>query len=107
MDDQTYPSGALSAGTYVAHLLGIGSQFGWSYFTSTVASGGGMTFSGFNTSNGSFAAPATTSGTISSSGVVTIAAISSYHGQMSYDGKFIVGTQTLASGVYALQIDTK
>ncbi len=107
MDDQTYPSGALSAGTYVAHLLGIGSQFGWSYFTSTVASGGGMTFSGFNTSNGSFTAPATTSGSISASGVVTIAGTSSYHGQMSYDGKFIVGTKTLASGVYALQIDTK
>lgn len=107
MDDQTYPAGALSAGTYVSHLLGIGSQFGWSYFTSTVASGGGMTFSGFNTSNGSFTAPATTSGSISASGVVTIAGISSYHGQMSYDGKFIVGTQTLASGVYALQLDTK
>jgi hypothetical protein len=106
MDDQTYIADALP-GTYVAHLLGIGSQFGWSYFTSTVASGGGMTFSGFNTSNGSFTVPATTSGTISASGVVTISGISSYHGQMSYDGKFIVGTRTLSDGVYSLQVDTK
>jgi hypothetical protein len=106
MDDQTYIADALP-GTYVAHLLGIGSQIGWSYFTSTVASGGGMTFSGFNTSNGSFTVPSSTSGSISASGVVTITGISSYHGQMSYDGEFIVGTQTLASGVYALQIDTK
>jgi hypothetical protein len=104
MDDQTYPAGALIAGTYISHLLGVGSQFGWSYFTTTVASGGGMTFSDFN---GSFTIPATTSGSISASGVVTIAGISSYHGQMSYDGKFIVGTKTLASGVYALEIDTK
>jgi len=106
MDDQTYIADALP-GTYISHLLGIGGQFGWSYFTTTVASGGGMTFSDFHTSNGSFTIPATTSGCISASGVVTIAGISSYHGQMSYDGKFIVGTQTLASGVYALQIDTK
>lgn len=106
MDDQTYIADALP-GTYVAHLLGIGSQFGWSYFTNTVASGGGMTFSDFHTSNGSFTIPATTSGSISASGVVTISGISSYHGQMSYDGKFIVGTRTLSDGVYSLQIDTK
>jgi hypothetical protein len=106
MDDQTYIADALP-GTYVAHLLGIGSQFGWSYFTNTVASGGGMTFSDFHTSNGSFTIPATTSGSIGASGVVTIAGISSYHGQMSYDGKFIVGTRTLSDGVYSLQVDTK
>ena len=106
MDDQTYPSGALSAGTYVAHLLGIGSQFGWGYFTSTVASGA-MTFDPPTTDNISITLPTSTSGSISASGVVTIAGISSYHGQMSYDGKFIVGTRTLSDGVYSLQIDTK
>lgn len=106
MDDQTYPAGALPDGTYVAHLLGIGSQFGWGYYTTKVASGT-MTFSDFHTSNGSFTIPATTSGSIGASGVVTISGISSYHGQMSYDGKFIVGTKTLSSGIYALQIDTK
>jgi hypothetical protein len=107
MEDQIYPAGALPAGTSVAHLLGIGSQFGWGYFTTTVASGGGMTFSVPTTDNISFTLPITTSGSISASGIVTIAGISSYHGQMSYDGKFIVGIWTLASGVYTLQIDTK
>ncbi|KQC09913.1 MAG: hypothetical protein APR62_12995 [Smithella sp. SDB] len=106
MDDQTYIADALP-GTYVSHFLGIGSQYGWGYFTTTVAGGGGMTFSDFHTSNGSFTIPATTSGSIGASGVVTISGISSYHGQMSYDGKFIVGTKTLSTGIYALQIDTK
>ncbi|MFZ2399726.1 MAG: hypothetical protein WAW31_13805 [Smithella sp.] len=106
MDDQTYPAGALPDGTYVAHLLGIGSQFGWGYFTSTVASGA-MTFGPPTTDKISITLPTSTSGSISASGVVTISGISSYHGQMSYDGKFIVGTRTLSDGVYSLQVDTK
>jgi hypothetical protein len=78
MNDQTYPAGALPAGTSVAHLLGIGTatssvSIGWSYFISSVTSGN-MTFSDFHTSNSSyFTVPATTTGTISSSGVVAIA----------------------------------
>jgi hypothetical protein len=108
MADQTYPAGSLSAGTSVAHLLGIGNTaYGWGYFTSTVDSSGTMTFGPPTTDNISIALPISTSGSISASGVVKISGISSYHGQMSYDGKFIVGTRTLSDGVYSLQVDTK
>lgn len=107
MNDQTYTAGALPAATYLSHLLGVSnSQYGWGRFTTTVAGGGGMTFSGLVTDNISFTLPAT-SGSINASGVVTISGISSYNGQMSNDNMFIVGTKTLSNGAYALGIDTK
>jgi len=106
MNDQTYTAGALP-GTYLSHLLGVSSSlYGWGHFTTTVAGGGGITFSSLVIDNISFTLPAT-SGSISSSGAVTISGISTYHGQMSYDGKFIVGTKTLSNGAYALEVDTK
>lgn len=107
MNDQTYTAGALPAATYLSHLLGVSnSQYGWGRFTTTVAGGGGMTFSGLVTDNISFTLPAT-SGSINASGVVTISGISSYNGQMSNDNMFIVGTKTLSNGAYALEIYTK
>lgn len=107
INDQTYTAGALPAATYLSHLLGVSSsQYGWGRFTTTVAGGGGMTFSGLVTGNISFTLPAAT-GSISASGVVTKSGTSSYNGQMSNDKMFIVGTQTLSNGAYALEIDTK
>ena len=106
---QTYPAGALPAGISAVHYLAGGATAGWIHYTNTVASGGGMTFSDWVTSNPAFTAPAATTGTISASGTVLIAGNSSYHGQVSDDGKFTVGTQTNGTSpnfVYALTVTT-
>jgi uncharacterized repeat protein (TIGR02543 family) len=107
---QTYTAGLLPAGISAAHMLAVGSTPApfWLHFTSTVASGGVMSFSDWESSNSGVTAPGTTyTGHISSSGTLTIDEISSYHGQVSDDGKFTVATQTVATGAYSLQVSTK
>lgn len=105
---QTYPAGPMPAGISAAHILAVGvapAPF-WAHFTSTVASGGGITFSNF-VSDPVVTAPASTSGSITSSGTLTIAGDTTYHGQMSHDGKFTVSTMTNDPGIYSLQITTR
>jgi hypothetical protein len=107
---QTYTAGLLPAGISAQHMLagGVTPAPFWLHFTSTVASGGVMTFSDWVSSNSAVTAPGTTStGSITSSGTVTIAGNPTYHGQVSHDGKFIVGTQTISSGVYSLSVNTQ
>ena len=80
----------------------------WIHFTSTVSSGGGMTFSDWVASNPAVTSPATTyTGSISASGTVTIDEKPTYHGQVSHDGKFTVATQTNAPGIFSLQVNTQ
>jgi len=107
---QTYTAGPLPVGISAAHMLACGSTPApfWLHFTSTVASGGVMSFSNSVSSNSGVAAPGTTfTGHISASGTVTVAEDPSFHGQVSDDGKFTVATQTITSGAYALQVTTQ
>jgi hypothetical protein len=108
---QTYTAGLLPAGISAAHMLAIGNTAPapfWLHFTSTVASGGVVTLSDWVSSNSGITNPGTTNhGSISASGTVTITEKPTYHGQHSHDGKFTVATQTNASGVYSLQVNTK
>jgi hypothetical protein len=60
-------------------------------------------------SSSSVTAPTGTfTGSISdASGTVAISGMNSYHGQISYDGKFVVSTQTNDSGIYSLSVMTR
>jgi hypothetical protein len=110
-----FPTGALPAGTSFAHMLGSGAADGWVHSTITVASGGGITFGNWVSNNTLFTAPDTTktpyTGNITTtSGTVTITGDTSYHGQLSHDKNFMVGTQTGGSGftsVYMLNVTTQ
>jgi hypothetical protein len=105
---QTYPAGPIHAGISAAHLLACGASPApfWLHFTSTVAGGGVSTVSDWVSSNPAVIAPGPRTGSISSSGTVTVAESPSFHGQMSDDGKFMVATQTYTTGVYSLQVNT-
>ncbi|MFY9327929.1 MAG: carboxypeptidase regulatory-like domain-containing protein [Georgfuchsia sp.] len=106
---QTYTAGAMPAGTWAAHMLGIGDAPApfWAHFTSTVAGGGVISFSEWVSDPAAFTEPASTTGSITASGTLTVAGLPTFHGQMSDDGKFTVGTMTNGAGIYSLQITTK
>jgi hypothetical protein len=107
---QTYTAGSLPVGTLDAHMLAAGATPApfWLHYTNTVASGGVMTASDWVCSNVSVTNPGTTStASITSSGTVTIDEKPTYHGQVSDDSKFTVGTVTSTTGVYSLQVNTK
>ena len=107
---QTYTAGTLPAETSFAHMLAGGAVPApfWVHDTVTIASGGVMTFSDWVSNNSAVTGPTTTyTGSISALGTVSIVGNSSYHGQVSHDGKFTVGTQTINSGAYSLQVNTK
>jgi hypothetical protein len=104
---QTYAAGLLPAGTWVSHMLatGVGVAF-WARFTDTCTGSGVITFSDWVDSNGGSAPAGSHTGSISSSGTVTVAESPSFHGQASDDGKFMVATQTVTTGAYSLQVNT-
>jgi hypothetical protein len=101
--------GPLPAGVSFAHMLGCGTSFaGWVHFTNTVAPGGEMSFSDWADSFGGSAPVGPYTGNITTtSGTLTITGNPTYHGQISHDGKFTVGTQTPQAGVYFLNVTTK
>jgi hypothetical protein len=99
-------------GTLFGHMLATGGSptpF-WAHQTITVASGVGgmaMSYSDWLSSNSSVTGPTTIdTGSISSSGTVAING-SDFHGQISDDGMFMVGTQTFATGIYSLIVVTR
>ncbi|HEY5580020.1 MAG TPA: carboxypeptidase regulatory-like domain-containing protein [Rhodoferax sp.] len=108
---QTYTAGPLPAGTLFAHMLAVGNTAPapfWLHFTTTVASGGVTTLSDWVSSISGMTGPGTTdTGSITSSGTVTIAGNASFHGQVSDDSKFMVATQTPDTGIYWLNVSTK
>jgi hypothetical protein len=108
---QSETVGAVPAGTFYRHELACGASPApwWDHKTITVTSGGGITFSDFVSSSSSVTAPTGTfTGSISdASGTIAISGMKSYHGQISYDGKFVVSTQTNDSGIYSLSVMTR
>jgi hypothetical protein len=108
---QTYTAGPVPNGIHANHMLACGSTSPapfWIHYTTTVTSGGIITFSDWVSSNSNVTPTGTTyTGSITSSGTVTIAEKPTYHGQVSHDGKFTVATQTNATGIYSLTVNTK
>jgi hypothetical protein len=108
---QTYNAGFVPAGTAFHHLLGCGTAVGWIHFTKTVNSSGVFTYSDWVSSNTAWTAPTEThTGYIDASGTVTIDGNLTYHGQVSNDGTFVVGTLTRGTSpnfVYFLNVSTK
>ena len=107
---QTYTAGPLPVGISAAHMLAVGSTPApfWLHFTSTVASGGVMSFSNWFDSWGHSEPSGTYTGHITnSSGTIVIDGNSTFHGHISHDGKFTVATQTPQTGVYMLQVNTQ
>ena len=77
---------------WVQHTIGI--------------TGGVISFESWVSSNSAVTAPAGTQTiSIGSSGTATLTG-SDFNGQLSYDGKFIVGTETFDTGVFALDVIT-
>ena len=117
---QTYPVGTLPAETSVAHILGAlyngtpnNSMYNfWVHATSTVDSSGVMHFSDWVAGMPALTVPtATYTGYLHVNGRINIDGNLTYHGQMSHDGMFTVGTQTLNNqmslNLYALTVTTK
>lgn len=108
-DNQSSSTGSM-AGTWYNHLLAVGYANLWAQQSIGIDSKGVMTLGNVSGSNGEITGP-TGSETLSvaSSGMAIIASSSDFHGQVSYDGTFMVGTQTLYTtpAVYSLMIMTR
>jgi len=92
---KTYTAGPLPAGSSATHYLACGAAPApfWLHYTTTVVSGGVMNFSNWMSNAEITISPART-GSITSSGAISVAEIPSCHGQVSDDGKITVATQT-------------
>jgi len=122
MTGKTYSAGPLPESTWKSSILAKSTNSsagaGWVYCTNTVDASGHMTFgSDWNSDNSNFKdnRPSTSfTGSLTSSGTVTMAE-SNYHGQVSDDWNFLVGTMTLDVDVifigtihiYFLQVSTR
>ena len=97
---RTYTAGTFPAGSSVAHTLATSDSYGafWLHYTSTVDSSGVMNFSDWVSSNSGVTAPTSTmtGRYIDASGTVTIDGNPTYHGQVSDDKTFVVGTRQWA-----------
>jgi hypothetical protein len=96
------------AGTSYGHMLAAGADPApfWLHRTLSIA-GGIISFHlSWVSSNSAVTAPAGIQTiSIGSSGTATIIG-SDFNGQLSYDGKFMVGTETFATGAFALDVIT-
>ena len=96
------------AGTSYGHMLAAGADPApfWLHRTLSIA-GGIISFHlSWVSSNSAVTRPAGTQTiSIGSSGTATIIG-SDFNGQLSYDGKFMVGTETFATGAFALDVIT-
>ena len=91
---QTYTAGSLPDAILNAHMLAGGATPAplWAHWTATSIDG--IMTSGDWVSSFGGSAPAASAPVMDVNGVVTIAG-DTYHGQVSYDKKFMVGTRTL------------
>ena len=98
-----------AAGKWYAHTFATGASPApfWTHQTLDVTSGGVITYSDWVCSNPAVTGPTGTKTiSIDSTGTATIAD-SDFHGQLSYDGKFMVGIWTTQEGAYALTVFTR
>ena len=68
-----------------------------------------MSFSEYVNSASETVFTGTATMSISSSGTATVTpstGTSDFHGQLSYDGKFMIGVETYSTGTYALDVFT-
>jgi hypothetical protein len=96
--EPTFTPGLVPAGTYSSHFLDVGGNSTplWVHSLFTVLNSGISSYSDWVSSNTSITAPTWDYyiNIISPSGTVRSSLNDSYHGQMSSDGMFTVGTQT-------------
>jgi hypothetical protein len=103
------------AGTSYNYILAAGASSPapfWAHQTISITSGGVMSFDYWVCSNSLVLGPSGTETiSIGTSGIATLAGSSvpetTFHGQLSYDGKFMVSTQTFDPGVYSLMVIVK
>jgi hypothetical protein len=105
----SFTVGPAQSHTSYVHMLGCGAADGWVHYTVTFDSSGGMTFTNWVTNNVLLVAPDTayTGNIIDTSGTFTITGNPTYHGQISHNRNFVVGTQTRGTGpnsVYMLSV---
>jgi hypothetical protein len=104
-DTFAYTGGFLPDAIYAGHMISCGASSFWAHWTAAVASGVWTPGDWVDSLGGS--APDETTFSIDATGKVTNTAGKDYHGQMSRDRKFLVGTQTSGTGVYSLIVETR
>jgi len=100
IDGQTGNSVSDVAGTWFDHILAVGTTPAafWAHQTIGINSSGVMTFSDWVDNDTTITGPtATETIAIGSTGTATIQA-TDFHGQLSYDGQFLIGTRTIDLG---------
>lgn len=110
---QTYTPGFVPPGLWYVHMLFCNAMNGWSHYTSIVGNNGVTTPSNvLSDPAGITLTPYTAR--LDATGKVTYDEMPSAHGQVSHDGKFVVGTQTTqtgtqtnGTGVFSLSVSTK
>lgn len=95
------------AGISYGHVLATGAAPAPFWVDQKISiTGGAMSFINWESSNPAVTAPAGTKNiSVSSSKTATITG-SDFNGQLSYDEKFMVGTETFSTGVFALDVFT-
>ncbi|MCX5849759.1 MAG: hypothetical protein NTW65_09960 [Deltaproteobacteria bacterium] len=105
---QTGMSTSQVAGTSYGHELVVGASPApfWAHETISATTGGSMSYSGWVCSNNLISAPTAETIAIGSTGNATISG-TDFDGQASYDGTFLVGTQTPYTSIYSLMVITR
>jgi hypothetical protein len=99
-------------GTSYNHMLTVGADTFWAHLSISITSAGVITFnSDWVDSNSGTGPTGTETISIGSSGAATLAGTAfeetSFNGQLSYDGKFMVATQTSSTNDYSLVVITR
>jgi len=97
-DGQTGNSVSDVAGTWIDHILAVGDVAFWAHQNIVINNTGVMTFSNWVDNDTAISGPdATETIAIGSTGTATIQG-TDFHGQLSYDGQFLIGTRTMDLG---------
>ena len=97
-DGQTGNSVSNVVGTWIDHILAVGGADFWAHQNIAINNTGVMTFSNWVDNDIAISGPdATETIAIGSTGTATIQG-TDFHGQLSYDGQFLIGTRTIDLG---------
>jgi hypothetical protein len=94
-------------GTYGIRNLQVGTSNLWATGAMTVDSSGSAVFSAFADSNGGSVSPAGISLGITTDGILSNSADTTFHGKLSYFKDMIVFTRTESAGNYSLSVGIK